>query len=185
MVSQGCRPRQCHCPKQSREVDWRRPAPLNGGDRGFSAKPKPPSNRCAGLFAQSVPRRAKTPVAFDAIVRLCAPYEVMKVTAPKHLRPATRRWFSQINELFALESHHLKLLLLAAEAWDRVLEAREGLAEHGLVYIDRHGSPRPRPEVAIEHNGRLGFAKLLREIDLDAEPPSDTRLPRLNRNRRP
>ncbi len=108
----------------------------------------------------------------------------MKIRPPKHLRTPTRRWYAQICELFELESHHLRLLLLACETWDRVLEAREGLAEHGLLFVDRFGSPKPRPEVAIERDGRLAFARLMREIDLDAEPPADTRLPRLNRNRR-
>lgn len=107
----------------------------------------------------------------------------MTIRAPKHLRTQTRRWYAQICELFDLETHHLRLLLLACEAWDRVLQAREALAEHGLVYIDRFGTPRPRPEVAIERDGRTAFARLLRELDLDAEPPADTRLPRLNRNK--
>jgi hypothetical protein len=52
---------------------------------------------------------------------------------PKHLRPATRAWFSSVLDEYPLEPHHIKLLILAAESWDRCCEARELLSEHGLV----------------------------------------------------
>jgi hypothetical protein len=74
----------------------------------------------------------------------------MSIKPPAHLRPTTKKWFSQIVADFELESHHLHLLTLAAEAWDRCCEAREALAEHGLTFADRHGSPRARPEAGIE-----------------------------------
>src|SRR6266851_9852144 len=32
---------------------------------------------------------------------------------------------------------------LAAESWDRASQAREAIAQHGLTYTDRFGSPRP------------------------------------------
>lgn len=103
---------------------------------------------------------------------------------PKHLRPATRKWYAQICELFELETHHLRLLLLACESWDRVLQAREALAEHGLVFVDRFDCPRPRPEIAVERDNKLSFVRIMRELDLDCEPPLDVRPPRLTRNRR-
>jgi phage terminase small subunit len=109
---------------------------------------------------------------------------MQKPKPAKHLRPETRKWYAQICELFELESHHVRLLLLACECWDRVLQAREALAEHGLTYVDRFECPRPRPEVAIERDSRLAFARLLRELDLDAAAPPDVRPPHLTRNRR-
>jgi len=39
-------------------------------------------------------------------------------TAPSHLKPATLAWYQQIAADFELESHHLKILQLAAESWD-------------------------------------------------------------------
>ena len=51
-----------------------------------------------------------------------------KTTAPRHLRPATKKWFKTIVGEFASEPHHVKLLVAAAEAWD----------EHGC-----HGAQQP------------------------------------------
>ena len=104
---------------------------------------------------------------------------------PKHLRTATKRWFIHVTENFELEQHHIRLLTLAAQAWDRAEQAREALARHGLTYEDRFGSPHPRPEIAVERDCRTSFARLLRELDLDlAPPPSTGRPPLLHSNRR-
>lgn len=105
--------------------------------------------------------------------------------APKHLEPATRRWFAAVTAQYQLEEHHLKLLALAGEAWDRCSAARQAIAEHGLTFCDRFGTPRARPEIGIERDNRLAFARLLRELDLDVDPPAaPRRSPALNSNRR-
>ena len=44
-------------------------------------------------------------------------------------------------------------------------------AKHGLTFDGFHGEPKARPEVAIERDSRLSFARLLRELGLDIEPP--------------
>jgi phage terminase small subunit len=96
---------------------------------------------------------------------------------PKHLRPATKAWFSSVLTEYSLEPHHVRLLTLAAESWDRCCESREALAKHGLTFIDRYGSPRARPEAAIESQSRIAFARLCRELDLDVDaPPQGKRL---------
>jgi phage terminase small subunit len=56
---------------------------------------------------------------------------------PKHLRPATKEWFSGVLAEYQLEPHHIRLLTLAAESWDRCCESREALAAHGLTFTDR------------------------------------------------
>src|ERR1700687_122991 len=100
--------------------------------------------------------------------------------APKHLKPATRKWFELVTKTYELEPHHERLLQLAAEAWDRGEEAREAIARHGLPCLDRYGGPRVRPEVGIENAARAGFARLIRELDLDvAAPASPSRPPLL------
>lgn len=86
---------------------------------------------------------------------------------PPHLRPATAAWWTQILTDFALESHHLRLLELAATAWDRAEGAREVIDKLGISYEDRFGAPRARPEVAVERDSRIGFARLIRELGLD------------------
>ena len=98
--------------------------------------------------------------------------------APKHLRAATRRWVEGIDRDYQLESHHHRLLVLAGESWDRCVAAREALEKHGLVYNGKFG-PKPRPEVAIEHNCKIVFARMLREIGLDVNDPDESRPPRV------
>jgi phage terminase small subunit len=107
-----------------------------------------------------------------------------KAKAPAHLQPATRAWFSHVVQDYVLELHHLRLLQLCAEAWDRCAQSREVLDREGLTFIDRWGCPRARPEVSVERDSRIAFARLLRELDLDIEPPPQPgRPPALHSNR--
>ena len=102
---------------------------------------------------------------------------------PKHLRAATSQWFAEIIAEYDLESHHIRLLMKACESWDRSEQAREGLLKHGLTFDDRFGSPHARPEIAIERDSRLAFARLIREIGLDVSTPTDSRPNSLPANR--
>jgi len=102
-----------------------------------------------------------------------------KIAPPDHLTPAASAWWASVTDEFALQPHHLRLLTLAAEAWDRCEQARQALAEHGLIYTDRFGQPRARPEVAIERDNRIAFARLLRELALDVDAPESPRPPAL------
>jgi phage terminase small subunit len=106
--------------------------------------------------------------------------------APKFLQPQTRAWWRSVVENWELEQHHLRLLTLCASSWDRAEQAREALAEHGLTFNDpKLNRPVARPEVAIERDSRIAFARLLRELDLDTTPASPiTRPPGLRSNRR-
>jgi phage terminase small subunit len=105
--------------------------------------------------------------------------------APKYLKPATRRWWQSVVDEIELDPHHLLLLTAAAEAWDRHEQARAALAKHGLTFMDsKLNRPVSRPEVAIERDSRIAFARLLRELDLDSVPPPDSRPPALRSNRR-
>lgn len=97
--------------------------------------------------------------------------------APAHLRPATRRWWASVVAGYELEAHHERLLTLACEAFDRCEQAREVLDTDGVTFLDRFGTPRAHPCVAIERDSRLAFARLVRELDLDTEPPPTSRRP--------
>ncbi len=108
----------------------------------------------------------------------------MTVKAPKHLKTDTKHWFDQVMTDFELEQHHIRLLVLCCESWDRCEEARKAIKQHGLVFKDRFEQPHARPEIAIERDNRLAFARLLRELDLDVSPPDDSRPPSLKSNRR-
>ena len=90
--------------------------------------------------------------------------------APQHLSNEARRWWKQVVSSYELAEHHLRVLRLACESWDRCQGARTQLATEGVTYQDRFGAPRVHPAVAIERDSRLAFARLLRELDLEGEP---------------
>lgn len=97
---------------------------------------------------------------------------------PAHLSPASKRWWRAIVGEYELQSHHLRLLALACGAWDRGEEARAALAQLGLTFTDRLGNPRARPEARIEADARIAFARLVREIGLDAADVGEPATPR-------
>jgi len=96
----------------------------------------------------------------------------------KSLKPPTKRWIKKIQKDFVLESHHDRLLILAASAWDRAVEAKRIVDAEGAIVLDRFGSQRQHPAISIERDSMLTFSKLLRELALDLEPPAESRPPR-------
>ncbi|MGX1786132.1 P27 family phage terminase small subunit [Bosea sp. NPDC055332] len=88
---------------------------------------------------------------------------------PKHLRKDTQAWIKSLISEFELEEHHFKLLVSAAESWDRICAAREVIDAQGMTYTDRFGQPKARPEIAIERDNKVVFARLLRELALDGD----------------
>ena len=103
-----------------------------------------------------------------------------KSKAPKHLNTPTRRWYDVVITEFELEPHHERLLVLAAEAWGRGVQARETLKTKGPYYVNHHGEPKSHPALAVERDSRIAFARLLRELGLDGGPADlDTRPPRV------
>jgi P27 family predicted phage terminase small subunit len=144
------------------------------------ASPRKPTGR---IPSKAVTRKKFAPVQSGFCPLILEQFDMIsrrptrKPKVPKHLSADTRKWFANVIENFELEGHHLKLLTMAAEAWDRSRQAREALDEHGLTYSDRFGCPHPRPEIAIERDARTGFARILRELDLDIEPPAEQRRP--------
>lgn len=79
---------------------------------------------------------------------------------------------------YALAAHHLRLLQAACESWDRMQAARAIVDAEGVTVKDRYGVPKAHPAVAIERDCRTSFARLVRELDLDAEALADPRPPR-------
>jgi phage terminase small subunit len=102
--------------------------------------------------------------------------------APSHLSQSSRRWWLDVVNTWELDPHHLHLLSAAASALDRAEEARQTLAKEGSYFVNRHGESKPHPAIACERDSRVLFARLLRELDLDAVPaPQDKRPPSLRR----
>jgi P27 family predicted phage terminase small subunit len=95
----------------------------------------------------------------------------MSPQPPSHLSPSARQWWVTVVQDYVLQEHHLRLLQLACEAWDESEQAREQLEREGLTVPGREGGIRPHPCVAIRRDARLAVARLVRELDLDTEPP--------------
>ncbi len=104
---------------------------------------------------------------------------------PEHLSDRCKKWWRSVNDLYALEDHHLHLLRLAAEALDRAEQAREIIAVDGITVKTGDGGIKAHPAVAIERDARTAAARLIRELDLDVEAaPDRSRPPGLRSNRR-
>ena len=101
-----------------------------------------------------------------------------RITLPKHLRVATKKWIRQILADYELESQHVKILIQAGECWDRILLARERIEKDGAYYTDRFHSPKCHPALSEERNNRVVFSRLIRELNLSEGLP-ETRLPGL------
>ena len=53
---------------------------------------------------------------------------------PKHLRAATKLWFSDVCEQYELEAHHVLLLTITCDAWDN----------HSAILLSSYGQQGPR-----------------------------------------
>lgn len=95
---------------------------------------------------------------------------------PRHISKAMRTWLASVADRYEIAEQHFKILVLAAEAWDRCQAARAILQKQGLTYRDRFGAPRTRPEVAVERDSRTAFLRCLRELALENEAPDDAPL---------
>jgi P27 family predicted phage terminase small subunit len=94
------------------------------------------------------------------------------MNAPHHLQPATLDWFNSVVETYTLEQHHVRLLLLACEAWDRKESARASIEKFGLVIPGREGGVKPNPAIAVERDSANRFAALVKQLGLDTETPA-------------
>jgi hypothetical protein len=96
-----------------------------------------------------------------------------KASAPTHLQPLTQSWWESVVRRWQLEEHHVRLLTLAAEAWDRGQEARPQVEQGGLMVPTKAGGPRLHPCVKVKEQAEIAFACLIRELDLGLGRASD------------
>jgi phage terminase small subunit len=105
----------------------------------------------------------------------------MKATGeqvPNYLATEGRAFFEGIAGEYELDPPALALLAAASKQLDRIAEARAVLQKEPVIVQDRFGQSRTHPAVEVERNASVCFARLLREIGLDLEPPPDSRPPR-------
>src|SRR6266571_2198743 len=98
----------------------------------------------------------------------------VSIRAPKHLRSDTKAFWVSTVRNYELEEHHLKLLTGACEAWDRATEAREAITTAGAYFTNRHGEVKGHPALSVERDCRSLFARLIRELTLTADSPTES-----------
>ena len=94
-----------------------------------------------------------------------------QLRAPSHLTKATRHWWVSVVKGWHLEPHHIRLLTLAAESFDRAAECRRVIQKEGLISKDRYGQPRLHPAADEERRAKALFASLLKQLNLDVGDP--------------
>lgn len=94
-------------------------------------------------------------------------------TIPEHLSAEAVELWEEITSEFEPQAHHLRVVQLACEAWDRAQNARRIIDEHGEVIADRWGQLKPNPATQVEQQARRAFVMLLRELGLDADEVDD------------
>lgn len=57
------------------------------------------------------------------------------------------------------------------------LLVRKLIDREGLTTMTREGGAKLHPAVRVESDCRLAFARLLRELDLDLDPPAEAKRP--------
>jgi phage terminase small subunit len=95
----------------------------------------------------------------------------------KKLKPATKKWVRHVESSWELDEHHSRLLILAAAAWDRAVEAKGIIDEEGSIILDRFQQKKSHPAVEVERQSMITFSRLLRELGLDLQEPEDPRPP--------
>lgn len=96
---------------------------------------------------------------------------------PAHLSRGAKRWWRSVMETSDLGPDEVEILTAAAEAWDRKEEARQLIAEEGIVLHDDAGLPLTHPAVEIEDQAADRMARLLRALNVEQPSPSRLRLP--------
>lgn len=99
---------------------------------------------------------------------------------PRALGPAGRKFWSKVTAEVVLESEHdLERLLQTCKCLDEIAEAEEVIAREGRYIKDRFQQIREHPAMKTIRDSRILFLRGVRELQLDATDPEESRPPRL------
>jgi phage terminase small subunit len=96
---------------------------------------------------------------------------------PRTLKAKGKALWGMVVADFELEGYQLETLRLACEALDRIEQARVAIQQYGLVIEGRFG-PKSNPACEIEKNNKTIYARLMRELGLDAIADSEAARPK-------
>ena len=87
---------------------------------------------------------------------------------PTHLRAAGRKLWNGILQDWSIDrAHDLARLQAAAEAQDRMAEARAAIERDG-AYVEGRFGPKAHPALSVERDSRIALLRALRELGVDA-----------------
>jgi phage terminase small subunit len=79
-------------------------------------------------------------------------------------------WYRAILDQFELRDDERVVLELAREAFGRYEEARDTIAEHGLLVRDRFNGLKANPACSVERDARAGVLAGLRQLGIREQP---------------
>jgi len=98
-------------------------------------------------------------------------------TPPKHLQDAGRAlWRGVLRDYEVSDHHDLARLQAAAEASDRIVEARKAVERDG-AYVEGRFGLKAHPGLAVERDARTQLLRALRELGVDLATAAPTRPP--------
>ena len=90
---------------------------------------------------------------------------------PKTLSREAGAWWVRLCAEYPLDDEAARFLLeTALTAFDRMRQAQQAIAEHGLTVTDRWGQTKPNPATQIERDARSGMLQAFKALCLDVEP---------------
>ena len=90
-----------------------------------------------------------------------------------------RKLFSETTANFELDEHDLQTLELAADCLDRIATAKTLMAKAGDYIKDRYGGFKANPAAKELLQNKVVYARLIRELKLEATAAADVRIPRI------
>ena len=94
--------------------------------------------------------------------------------APEHLSEAAQSWWQQIQDEYEItDSAGRMLLQTALEAFDRMKDASEAVANDGKTVKDRFDQIKAHPLLTVERDARSQMVNALKALNLDLEPLRD------------
>jgi P27 family predicted phage terminase small subunit len=94
--------------------------------------------------------------------------------SPSKLSTDAQEWWDKISSEYGITDQAGYLLLQSAlEAFDRMRQAQEAIAEHGVCLKDRYDQLKSNPACAVERDSRSQMMQALKALNLDLEPLRD------------
>lgn len=99
-----------------------------------------------------------------------------RTQAPKSLKKAGNQFWKTVMAEFVLESgHDLTRLEMACSCLDTIAESETIVEKEGLFVLDRFEQQKEHPGLKTIRDNKVIFCRIIRELGLDLEPPSDSR----------